>query len=200
MSTAIANPFPFFYDRYGRPLTGGKVYLGEAGEDPELAPVDAFFDVDLTLAAAQPINVIGGLMSRDGSPARVFVDEGTYSIRVRDADGAEVFYLATAVLSVDQFQPLDADLTAIAALVTTPWGRALLTMANGAALRAYAGIVDALPRAGGTMTGEILRDGGGPYVFMADDDYVWGRIFVTANGDPDPRAIVGDIWLEEEAP
>lgn len=200
MSQAVINPLPFFFDRYGRPLTGGKVYVGEGGEDPELAPIDVFYDVDLTIAAAQPINVIGGLLSRDGNPTRVFIDEAQYSIRVRDADGAEVLYLSNAVLAVDQFQPLDADLTAIAALATTAWGRGLLTLASGAALRAYAGIVDALPRAGGTMLGEIMRDGGGPYVFMADDAYVWGRIFVTANGAADPRAIVGDIWLEEEAP
>lgn len=39
------------------------------------------------------------------------------------------------------FQPLDNDLTAIAALTTTAYGRALLELANAAALRTAAGLV-----------------------------------------------------------
>jgi hypothetical protein len=39
------------------------------------------------------------------------------------------------------FQPLDSDLTAIAALSTTSFGRALLTLADAAALRSTAGVV-----------------------------------------------------------
>ena len=37
-------------------------------------------------------------------------------------------------------QPLDSDLTAIAALTTTPYGRSLLTQANAAALRSTAAL------------------------------------------------------------
>jgi hypothetical protein len=39
------------------------------------------------------------------------------------------------------FQPLDSDLTAIAALTTTSYGRALLALADAAALRTAAGLV-----------------------------------------------------------
>ncbi len=42
--------------------------------------------------------------------------------------------------AVALYQPLDADLTAIAALATTSYGRALLTLADISALRAYAGL------------------------------------------------------------
>lgn len=199
MTQRIANPFAYFQDRVGRPLTGGKVYIGEAGEDPELAPLNAFFDSDLAIAAAQPIHVIGGLMTRDGTPTPVFVDEDQYSIRVRDADGAEVFYMASAVFGEEQFQPLSSDLTAIDALATTTYGRAVLALANAAALRAYAGVVDPLPLAGGTVTGEIKRSGAGAYPYMASTNYTVSRIFVTVNGAADPRTQVGDIWLEEDA-
>jgi len=40
-----------------------------------------------------------------------------------------------------RYQPLDTDLTALAALATTSYGRALLELANAAALRAVAGLV-----------------------------------------------------------
>lgn len=39
------------------------------------------------------------------------------------------------------YQPLDSDLSAIAALSTTSFGRALLTLANAAALQSAAGLV-----------------------------------------------------------
>ncbi len=199
MTQRIGNPFPLFMDRSGLPLTGGKVYIGEAGEDPQLNPIDTFFDEDLTQAAVQPINTIGGVLSDDGNPTQVYVEESNYSIRVRDADGAEVLYLANAVIDADQYQPLDSDLTAIAALATTAYGRALLTIASASALRTYAGVVDPLPLAGGTVTGEIKRSGAGAYVYMDDSSYTVARILVTANGASDPRTQAGDIWLEEEA-
>lgn len=199
MTQRIGNPFPYFGDRRGRPLTGGKVYLGEQGADPQTSPVSAFYDSDLSQAAAQPINVIGGLLvNESGNPTQVYVDEDEYSIRVRDADGAEVSYLASATFETDQFQPLDSDLTAIAALATTTYGRALLALADAAALRTYAGIVAPLPLAGGSVTGEIKRSGAGAYPYMADAGYTVARIFVTANGAADPRTQVGDIWFEEE--
>lgn len=199
MTQRIGNPYPLFLDGRGRPLTGGKVYVGEAGQDPQTHPVDLFFDTDLSVAADQPVHVIGGLLSNDGNPAMVYAGEEQYSIRVRDADGAEVFYLANAVLDSEQFQPLSGDLTAIDALATTSYGRALLALADAAALRAYAGIVAPLPLTGGSVTGEIKRGGAGAYPYMADAAYTVSRIFVTANGAADPRTQTGDLWLEEEA-
>lgn len=48
--------------------------------------------------------------------------------------------LATAIEAVPAaYQPLDSDLTAIAALTTTAYGRGLLSLANQAALQAEAG-------------------------------------------------------------
>ena len=142
MTTRISNPFPLFLARGGYPLDGGNVYLGEVGEDPEIAPVDAFYDEALTVPAAQPLRTIAGLLVRDGDPVFVYVAEDGFSIRVRDADGAEVFYAATGTLSGPSYQPLDADLTAIAALASTPFGRALLELDDSAALRDYAEIAD----------------------------------------------------------
>jgi hypothetical protein len=49
--------------------------------------------------------------------------------------------LSTLDTTVSNKQPLDADLTAIAALVTTSYGRSLLTQADAAALQSTAGLV-----------------------------------------------------------
>lgn len=199
MTQSVGNPFPYYTDMRGRPLTGGSIYIGETGEDPETNPVNVYYDAGLVHLASQPIKTIGGFATRDGSPTLLFTAEETYSLQVNDADGATVFYVANAVEAFNQFQPLDSDLTAIAALTTTAFGRGLLTQASAAAMRSYAGVVDALPLTGGTMTGNIGRDGAGGHAYAASGVYPRLRIFVTANGDPDPRTDVGDVWLEQEA-
>ena len=199
MTQRVGNPFPIMFDLRGRPLTGGKVYIGAPGMDPETDPIAVFYDETLEQQANQPINVVGGFVVRDANPAMLFVDGEQYSLRVRDADGAEVFYIANAVPATNIYQPLDEDLSAIAQLSTTAFGRALLELTTAAALREYAGVVDPLPLAGGTVGGDILRSTAGAYVHMADTNYPKARIFVTANGAADPRSQVGDIWLEQEA-
>ena len=197
MSNRVGNPFAPFLDRRGLPLTG-TLYLGTEGDDPEVSPVTAYFDKELTRIAPQPITVVGGYPREAGNPVLIYVAEDTFSMRTRDEDGGEVFYVDNAAMDSDQFQPIDSDLTAIAALSTTSYGRALLTMADAAALRTAAGIVPSLPIAGGNMTGEILRQGAGAHPYLVDVAYAASRIFVTANGAADPRVNVGDIWLELE--
>lgn len=48
--------------------------------------------------------------------------------------------LLTAAAAAAAYQPIDSDLTSIAALTTTSFGRALLTLADAAALRSTAGL------------------------------------------------------------
>lgn len=198
MTTQIGNPFPMFYDLRGRPLDRGRVFIGAVGEDPETSPIDVFADLGLSDGVAQPITTIGGLLTRDGQVIFAFVDEQQYSIRVKDADGATVFYSAAANISAANFQAADSDLTAIAELSTTAFGRALLTQADGAALRTYCNIPDALPLAGGTMAGAIKRGSAGAYGYAADPAITDMRFFFTASGADDPRTQIGDVWFEEE--
>lgn len=54
---------------------------------------------------------------------------------------ADTAALLTSSAADAAYQPLDSDLTAIAALSTTAFGRALLALANAAALRTAAGLV-----------------------------------------------------------
>ncbi|RPF70441.1 hypothetical protein [Aurantiacibacter spongiae] len=200
MTTQIGNPFPMFYDLRGRPLDRGSVYIGAVGQDPETSPIDVFADVGLTDKIAQPIRTIGGLMSRDGNAVFAFIADQQYSIRVKDADGATVFYAASANIGAANFQPASDDLDAIAALTTTTFGRQLLTQASATALRAYANIPDALPLTGGTVTGSIKRSTGGGYAYAANPAIHEVRFYFTEAGADDPRTQVGDVWFEEQAP
>jgi len=192
----LINPFPLFFDLGGSLVDAGRIYIGVAGDDPEVAPIDVFWDADGLIPAAQPLRTRGGLIVNNGSPAIVYIDEDDYSQRVRDADGNLISYVPSAVEAAAAYQPLDADLTAIAALATTVFGRSVLTVADAAALRALAGIVASLPLTGGTVSGNITRQGAGPHLYHNDPAMTSGKVFVTAVGDPDPTSAPGDIWLK----
>lgn len=139
MTQRIGNPFAMYFGD-GLPLDGGHVYIGTTGLDPEVSPLAVFWDSALSVAATQPLDTIGGILNRDGNPSFAFIAEADYSIRVRDADGAEVSYTTSSIDAGPSYQPLDADLTAIAGLATAAYGRGVLEIASAADLRAYAGI------------------------------------------------------------
>lgn len=198
MTQRIINPFPLYLDKRGNLLDGGYVYIGTAGADPQTSPVATFWDSALTLPAVQPLRTLGGVIVNNGNPAFVFVAQDDYSLRVRDNTLDEIFYVASVVLAGVSYQPLDADLTAIAALTTTTFGRSMLTLADAAALRAATGIAAALPLTGGTVTGNIVRSAAGSHTYHTNAAFTSGRIFTTAAGAADPTSLPGDIWLEEE--
>jgi hypothetical protein len=197
MTTRIINPFPFFLDRYGDLLNGGKVYIGTVDLDPETNPIAVFYDEALTVAATQPLRVMGGHIVNGGDPTQVYTAADDYSIRVRNIDNEEVFFAPSVNTETAQFQPIDADLTAIAALSTTAYGRALLTLANQAALRAATGIPDPLPAVGGTVSGNIIRAGAGAHLYLVGASFGSGRVFVTEAGESDPTTLAGDIWFKK---
>lgn len=193
----LANPFPLYLDQHGALLDAGKVYVGTANADPEASPVTVYWDSAATIPATQPLRTLGGLIVNNGVPSQVFVNATDYSTRVRDADGNQVSYTKSAIaIAAPSYQPLDSDLTAIAALSTTTFGRSLLTAADAPGLKTIASIIDGLPTTGGTVTGNITRSGAGPHVYHNDSTYVSGCIFVTANGAADPTSQAGHIWLE----
>lgn len=195
----LGNPVPFFVDASGRPLTGGYVYVGVVNEDPETDPIDVFWDTDLTDPADQPLRTIGGFLVNGTQPASVFFDEDDYSMRVRDDNNVEVFYSPSVFGPTDVFQPASATLTLLAALATTAFGRNLLTLANSSALATATGIPTPLPAAGGTITGNITRQGAGVHLYHTASGLTSGRVFLTDNGAADPTSLPGDIWLEKSA-
>lgn len=193
----IDNPFPLFLDQHGGLIDAGYIYIGTAGADPQVSPITVYWDAALSIPAAQPLRTRGGVIINNGSPALVYTGAADYSMRVRDADGNLVSYLSSASATGGAtYQPLDSDLTAIAALATTSFGRALLTQATAAAARAALGVINGLPLAGGTVTGNIVRSGAGPHQYHADGAFVSGRKFYTATGAADPTSQVGDEWWQ----
>lgn len=195
----ISNPAPLFLNARGTLLDGGRIWIGVANADPEEQPLPVFYDRVLTIAAAQPLRTIGGqIVNENQSPTFVFIAEDDYSIRVRDADGSQVNSVAAVADQAVEFQPLDTDLTAIAVLATTPFGRNLLTLANQAALKAATGIPDCLPLSGGTITGTVFHANSGEYLYNMDPD-LFGRVFRSPSSAPDPTGAPGDIWITWDA-
>jgi hypothetical protein len=123
----LGNPVPLFLDATGRLLDGGKIFVGIKDGDPETDPIATFFDSALTIHANQPIRTLGGFIVNGINPASAFIAEEDYSMRVYDSLDNLVEYSPSVFAAGASFQPLDTDLTAIAALTTQPYGRSLLT-------------------------------------------------------------------------
>lgn len=200
MTTRLDNPFPYFMDAEGQPLHNGFISMGVAGQDPETHPLATYWDAALTVAAEQPLRTRGGYIVDGANPAFVYAAEGDYSLRVRDASGGELLFLSSIAVSGSLFQPLNSNLTAISDLLTTRFGRALLTLANQAALKAATGIPDPLPLSGGNVTGPIGRQGAGGHLFFDDAALTVSRIFVRNPADADPTTSVGQLVFRRVAP
>lgn len=95
---AIVNPYEIFLDLVGAGLNGGQVYIGIAGMDPQTNPQAVYWDAAATIPATQPLPTMGGYTMYLGSPAQAFTAT-TYSIKVLDVHGVQVFYKATVTPS-----------------------------------------------------------------------------------------------------
>jgi hypothetical protein len=125
---------------------------------PEAGDYDAFYDplgaADAAQAASQPLDAdltaIAGLSTQafgrsvlelaNASAGRSLLGLGSAAVAsVSDFDAAGAATAAYAA-AVAASQPLDADLTEIAALATAPYGRSILTCADASAARTSLGL------------------------------------------------------------
>lgn len=100
MSSIVANPYQYFTDRNGGGLNEGFLYIGQENQDPELFPIDLFWDEALTIPADQPLRTIAGYIVNPGagnSPADAYMAEEAYSIRVRTSGGVQAYYRTNAL-------------------------------------------------------------------------------------------------------
>lgn len=81
---SIDNPFSFFTNSAGGALDAGKIYIGVVGLNPETNPVEAYWNAELTIPAAQPIRTIVGYPSYSGSAGNLNIASNNYSITVRN--------------------------------------------------------------------------------------------------------------------
>lgn len=100
-------------------------------------------DSDLTAIAALTTTTIGRslLAGVDAAALRTILALGTAATSASSAFDAS----GAAAAAQSASQPLDSDLTAIAALTTTTYGRSLLTAANAAAALTLLGAAPATP-------------------------------------------------------
>ncbi len=112
---ALRTPLPvqpnlYMTDAAGRPLDGGKVYFGESGKDPELYPIDIFYDEALTIAAPQPVTTKNGFLSASGNIIAIYGTADSYSVKVLDANSVQVLYLSSMTNSDSFVALLDAEI------------------------------------------------------------------------------------------
>lgn len=84
-------PFDVIMGLNGRPLNGGRVYIGQPDKDPEQYPQPVYWGAEGQVPAAQPLETSDGYVVRAGTPSRWWT-ESPYSITVRDRQGRLVFY------------------------------------------------------------------------------------------------------------
>ena len=87
---SIQPTYPIFTDIDGQPLEDGFVWIGQANLDPQVNPINVYWDAALTLPAGQPIRTLAGYPSNSGAPARLYVNSD-YSIRVMNKNGSVVY-------------------------------------------------------------------------------------------------------------
>lgn len=191
MTQRVSNTIPSFTDARGLLLDGGQIYLGTVNADPQTSPIQAFWDVGLTQVALQPIRTLGGRFVNGAIPAQVFIAEDDYSMRILDSDGSLVDYNPSVFTAGIAYQPLDADLTAIAGLSTAEYGRDLLTLTNQEALAAATGITE---YTGGPLQNIPSYNGSG-FVYYGNVGYTGSRLYARPATDADPTTEPGDIGL-----
>jgi hypothetical protein len=92
MSALIVEPpFEIFTDIDGQPLEAGYVWIGTPNLDPQTNPVQVYWDQALTILAPQPLRTIGGYIVNSGTPAKIYIDGASYSIRVMNKNGSTLY-------------------------------------------------------------------------------------------------------------
>lgn len=100
----VNNQIPSFYDTSGAPLDNGFIYIGQSNQNPEVSPIQIYWDSALTQPAYQPVRTVSGFPARNGIASRIYVPttSGAYSITVKDKRGSLVFSrLATDYILTD---------------------------------------------------------------------------------------------------
>lgn len=82
--TMFLAPYTAIADIDGSPLDAGFLFFGEYGKDPELFPIEVFWDADFTIPAAQPIRTRNGYPIRNGSPCKIYLKQAEHSLVVKN--------------------------------------------------------------------------------------------------------------------
>ena len=98
MSNKVTTPYPLFSDIDGSPLNAGFLFLGESEKDAEQFPIVAYWDEAKTQIVSQPIATRNGFIVRDNLPAKIYIDEVSCSLTIKNQFNTVV----QTVLTYDQ--------------------------------------------------------------------------------------------------
>lgn len=84
MSNYITPPYPIFTDVNGTPLDAGFVFIGTEDSDAIADPINVYWDKEKTQLADQPLRTRNGYISKDGYPSKIFIDQPSCSIFVKN--------------------------------------------------------------------------------------------------------------------
>lgn len=90
MSNKVTTPYPLFSDIDGSPLNAGFLFLGVNGQDAEQNPINVYWNEEKTELAAQPLRTRNGLIVRDELPAKIFIEEVSCSVTIKNCNGTPV--------------------------------------------------------------------------------------------------------------
>jgi hypothetical protein len=165
---SIQPTYPIFTDIDGQPLEAGYVWLGQANLDPQVNPINAYWDAALTIAAPQPIRTLGGYPSNSGTPARLYVNSD-YSIRVQNRNGSTVYSAPAAterygnIISLDGITFIQAGTGAVTRTALAKMRESVTVQDFGASSSASASVNLAAfnnALASGAKVVEVINDGG----------------------------------------
>lgn len=106
MAYEARSPFQQFVDSVGYPINNGSLYVGTANLSAETNPIQVYWDEAGTIPALQPLNVSGGYIVRNGTPARIYTIPDDYSMTLKTSTGVTVW----SALSVTSTETLRTDL------------------------------------------------------------------------------------------
>lgn len=80
----INAPVESFFDTDGTALDDGYIYVGTAGMNPEIHPIDLYWDKAGLVPATQPLRTRNGYPYINGAVSKFYADVQNYSITVRN--------------------------------------------------------------------------------------------------------------------
>ena len=188
---SIQPTYPIFTDIDGQPLENGYVWIGTKNLDPQTNPINVYWDAALTIAAPQPIRTLAGYPSRNGTPARLYVNSD-YSIRVQNRNGSMVYSAPAATERYGNIINL-ADLEFIQAGVGAVPRTALSKMRDIISVRDFGAVGDGVTddtaaltaAAAALQNGQTLNFDNGTYLVSyqgAPYASVYGNVVMQFNG------------------
>jgi len=178
---SVSSPFPIFTDIDGQPLEAGYVWLGTVNLDPQVNPINVYWDAALTIAAVQPIRTLGGYPANNGTPARVYVDSD-YSIRVMNKNGGVVYSAPAATerysdVVIGDINASDViyDPAGIGAVPTTVQGKLRETVS----VKDFGAVGDGV--ANDTASFQLAADAGGQIVVPSGTYKIVGEVIFGSN-------------------